>query len=467
LNRYYVNTITKVSAWEPPTQPATAAAAPAPAPLPTPSHGETPHEGTSPYPAPQPDHAAAATPASLATPPYPGQEHQQQQQHQQPSYFAGASPDPYAHTQSPPAQGAAGYDPASTSHLPPGAHDQPGAEGEGDRGLGKIIMGTGVGAMINTVKKDLKHGKFDLNKLLGGSSSKPHGSGKPAHAAGSTTIITEQHHYYAQSPPPPQSYQQSYQPPYQQPYQQQHQQHQQHHAPQYAGAAVAGVALGAGVGYAAGNMGHGSPPPPQQQHGHGAGAAGYYGAAPVAPMGMGMAAAGHGQLPLEILSANYGGQDVTAKARALVKNNALDLNDHGDGGVFDNWFGDPWFAVRKSLCILYRFGDRPVELLLTCSGGGTGQRIDVLEPVRPARRAFITEVGPVIAVIWGIMENRDYPAPPEVIKQISEYRSFTANNDFFQFDGFKDRDKTAVIFYRKPTGEVANIGVREGGMATL
>jgi hypothetical protein len=62
--------------------------------------------------------------------------------------------------------------------------------------------------------------------------------------------------------------------------------------------------------------------------------------------------------------------------------------------------------------------------------GGAGHVIDANDYVRPLRRAFITETGPVIAVIWGQMENRDTPITPQVLSKIASFQQFQATNDF-------------------------------------
>jgi hypothetical protein len=65
-----------------------------------------------------------------------------------------------------------------------------------------------------------------------------------------------------------------------------------------------------------------------------------------------------------------------------------------------------------------------------CISGGAGHIIDANDYVRPIRRAFITETGPVIAVIWGKMENHDTPISPQVLGKIASFQQFQATNDF-------------------------------------
>ena len=180
-------------------------------------------------------------------------------------------------------------------------------------------------------------------------------------------------------------------------------------------------------------------------------------------MGGGMAIGGP---KLHILSANYGGGDVTDKARQLITpDQCLNINDEGNKCVFDDKFGDHWGGQTKSLAILYQWQGRPLELALVAQGGG-GVRIDHRDHVRPQRRAFITECGPVIAVVWGIMENRFEPVPAHCIQDIASYRSFKADNDYFGFNGWQAERKTAVVFARDG-GRIYNVAVREGNQGSL
>jgi hypothetical protein len=106
-----------------------------------------------------------------------------------------------------------------------------------------------------------------------------------------------------------------------------------------------------------------------------------------------------------------------------------------------------------------------MELLVTSQNGGS-HRISANEYVSPLRHAFITECGPVIAVIWGIMENRNRPIPDHCIQKIANYETFSASNDFFGFNGWGACYKTAVVFYRAGD-EIRNMSIREGGTGRL
>lgn len=169
---------------------------------------------------------------------------------------------------------------------------------------------------------------------------------------------------------------------------------------------------------------------------------------------------------LTIWSANYGSGDCTDKVRALVTpQQTLDLTDNGDPGVYDKLFGDNWGCNAKSLCILYQYSGRPLELLVTCQNGGNPV-IRPDESIRPDRRAFITECGPVIAVVWGIMEGRDRPIAPNIIQDIASYKVFSATDDYFGFDGWTKASKTCVVFLNRD-GRIYNIAVRQRGTGRI
>jgi hypothetical protein len=176
-------------------------------------------------------------------------------------------------------------------------------------------------------------------------------------------------------------------------------------------------------------------------------------------------ALGFGPPTLTILSANYGGIDVTTAARDLVtpENTMSFVNNSYQ--YYDGLFTNPWNGPMKSLCILYQFGNRPIELLVSAQQGGA-VALDPDEPVRPTRTQFIAGEGPVICVVWGIMQNRDGPVPRNRIKEIASYKSFEATNQYFGFDGWAGESKTCVVFYRNGD-KIYNIGVREGNVGRL
>lgn len=210
--------------------------------------------------------------------------------------------------------------------------------------------------------------------------------------------------------------------------------HQHHHPQHHQSGGLLGGLMGAGAGGAVGGM-----------------------AGSATGSGGGMVSGGP---KLHILSANFGGGDVTDKVRPLVKpDNTLIIDENGNPDIFCNHFGNYMDRVYKSLLILYQYQGRPMELLVAPQGGG-GFRIDHRDHVRPDRRAFITECGPVIAVVWGIMQDRLQPVPRNCIMDIANYKTFKATNEYFGFDGWTDTFKTAVVFCRDGA-RIWNIAVRE------
>ena len=65
---------------------------------------------------------------------------------------------------------------------------------------------------------------------------------------------------------------------------------------------------------------------------------------------------------LRILGAAYGLADVTHKVRSLVRNNRLAVA--ASNGVF----GDSYYGVRKTLVIVYQFGNGPYRTFITTEG---------------------------------------------------------------------------------------------------
>ena len=65
---------------------------------------------------------------------------------------------------------------------------------------------------------------------------------------------------------------------------------------------------------------------------------------------------------LTIHAATFAGEDVTQKVQLLVKDDQS-INIPGDS-MIDN-FGDPWpgSGPCRELCVLYQYGDRPLEVL--------------------------------------------------------------------------------------------------------
>jgi hypothetical protein len=178
----------------------------------------------------------------------------------------------------------------------------------------------------------------------------------------------------------------------------------------------------------------------------------------------------HMQIPpappvtLKILAMNFGGMDVTAKAQALVtaRETWEILSDNSDA-----LFGDPWYGVRKSICILYQYGNRPLELLVADQYEGI-LSLDPYARVDPSRYKFLIKDEPrVLAVIWGVMHNQAGPLPENEIQYFNSTGTIPCSNDWFGFDGWYAVPKTCVAFLNSSDGKIYDISAREGQNITL
>jgi hypothetical protein len=165
---------------------------------------------------------------------------------------------------------------------------------------------------------------------------------------------------------------------------------------------------------------------------------------------------------LQIHSANFGGLDVTERARNLIKpDQTLSL----DTNCAYNVLSDPWPANLKSILILYQYGNRPLELLVAPERIGT-VILDPDLPVDRNRTQFFTGDHHVIAVIWGIMQGRDTPVSADKVAEISRSGVFAATNDWMGFDGWVAVLKTCVVFVRHHD-RIQCFSAREGSIGKL
>ena len=162
---------------------------------------------------------------------------------------------------------------------------------------------------------------------------------------------------------------------------------------------------------------------------------------------------------LKILAMNYGGIDVTAKAQALVPTNqALQWASTDSNKLF----GDPWVGVPKSICILYQYGNRPLELLVTGETSGTVS-LDPYASVDPSRYAFLRpQDSKVIGLIWGLMQNHIGPVSEDRMQSLASGAAIPCTNDWFGFDGWPYVVKTCVAFVRKGDGSFYDVAATEG-----
>jgi hypothetical protein len=167
---------------------------------------------------------------------------------------------------------------------------------------------------------------------------------------------------------------------------------------------------------------------------------------------------------LNILAMNFGGQDVTSKARNLTTPQQTWQIVSTDSDLL---FGDPWYGTKKSISILYQYGNRPFELLVASEYDGA-LSLDPFAPVDPRRMEFLRADEPrVLAIIWGIMQNQTGPLPDAKFQAVSSNGSFTCSNDWFGFDGWPGIVKTCVVFAKDGAGKIYDTAAREGDVLSL
>jgi hypothetical protein len=162
-----------------------------------------------------------------------------------------------------------------------------------------------------------------------------------------------------------------------------------------------------------------------------------------------------GQPRLQILAATFGDLDVTAKVRSLVTaEQTLSI----DTITTSHIFGDPWYGTVKTICILYQYEGRDVELVVSHEREGM-VRIDHRVPVS-ASRVKILRNGKILAVVWGIKDGLSDPAGEKKLAVMEKLESFPCTNKWFGFDGFPNWRKCCVVFVRDGNG-VKIISARE------
>jgi hypothetical protein len=162
---------------------------------------------------------------------------------------------------------------------------------------------------------------------------------------------------------------------------------------------------------------------------------------------------------LKIAAMNYGGQDVSAKAQANVTTQQTWQIASNDSHTL---FGDPWVGHRKSICMLYQYGNRPLELLVADEDNGT-LSLDPYASVDPSRYMFLrSQESRVISFIWGIMQDQTGPVSEDKIQTLASGAAVPCTNDWFGFDGWMGVTKTCVAFVRNADGSIYDVSAMEG-----
>src|SRR5437016_1397618 len=159
---------------------------------------------------------------------------------------------------------------------------------------------------------------------------------------------------------------------------------------------------------------------------------------------------------LKIHMAIFGGTDFTKEIQNLVQaDQTLTLTtQYPDWKNFYNWH-DPWVGVLKSLTILYQWGDRPLELVVTSEFGGL-VILDPMVPVSTTRTMFLNPAGgrvnsrdfQIFTIVWGCMQGLLTTVPASMYTSVQATGFFTPSNSFFNFDGCPGVVKTAIIIYK-------------------
>jgi hypothetical protein len=170
---------------------------------------------------------------------------------------------------------------------------------------------------------------------------------------------------------------------------------------------------------------------------------------------------------LRIIAANYGGKDVTVQARGLVKQDQTWVLDTTNA---NGAFTDPWVGVQKTIVVLYQYGNRPFELLVTAERKGV-VTLDPYAPAEQSRTAFLHEGNnsKVIGIVWGLMDGQTGPVGQDKYDYVNSKGEFPATNNWIGFDGWVGTPKTCVVFayHNKFGGEIYAVAAREGQTGKL
>jgi hypothetical protein len=170
---------------------------------------------------------------------------------------------------------------------------------------------------------------------------------------------------------------------------------------------------------------------------------------------------------LRIIAANYGGKDVTVQARNLVKPDQTWVLDTSNA---NGAFSDPWVGVQKSFVMLYQYGNRPFELLITAERKGV-VTLDPYAPAEQSRTQYLHEgnTSKVIGIVWGLMDGQTGPVSQDKYNYINDKGEFPATNNWLGFDGWFGTGKTCVVFayHNKFGGEIYAVAAREGQTGKL
>ncbi|HET6209194.1 MAG TPA: hypothetical protein VFD94_02365, partial [Jatrophihabitans sp.] len=157
--------------------------------------------------------------------------------------------------------------------------------------------------------------------------------------------------------------------------------------------------------------------------------------------------------PLQIISASWGLQDVTAAAQALIEQQSLNVNASNDV------FGDGWPGTEKTLDVVYQYADQQQQLAITTEGNTL--LIDYT-PLPPAQHSPDPQTLTVIKAAYG---QADVTA--QVIALISgQSLDFVADNATFG-DSWPGTAKSFAMAYSWGPSTSQNIVVAENSQVQI
>jgi hypothetical protein len=168
----------------------------------------------------------------------------------------------------------------------------------------------------------------------------------------------------------------------------------------------------------------------------------------------------------QILAAHYGGQDVTILSRILFINSDNITIDTKDIPI-----PDPWKGTRKSLSIVYRFGESPNSLNVFVGEADQG-RCWVLKEGNPHQDPEVTLAGSlnvqgsgiglvqIHAVVYGLHQITDTTVYEKLYHSAVMNTPIPVTNEFFGTEPWHGVGKSAAVIYSF-NGQVKAIAGRE------
>jgi hypothetical protein len=168
---------------------------------------------------------------------------------------------------------------------------------------------------------------------------------------------------------------------------------------------------------------------------------------------------------LDIICANWGGLDITSFLRAQI---GLHQTLQLDTDVLSRLgLPDPWPEHRKTIAVLYQYGNDPMQLRVIAEGR---ERLHIHPNGQVYRNHFLSSRnGPaanitVLAAIWGLQPVSEVPFIQAAVRD----KRIPCNNTFFGRDGWGGFHKTCQTFLQNShTGEVICVAGREGSTLAL